>query len=72
MDLDRIFVRMCLTSRSKVRECILEAFSGPPDCGEYSPSYQRTVNCIQMCVLSRVPQVSSVFLLMFYLNSSKY
>nr|8OFK_AAA Chain AAA, Uricase [Gallus gallus]8OFK_BBB Chain BBB, Uricase [Gallus gallus]8OFK_CCC Chain CCC, Uricase [Gallus gallus]8OFK_DDD Chain DDD, Uricase [Gallus gallus]8OH8_AAA Chain AAA, Uricase [Gallus gallus]8OH8_BBB Chain BBB, Uricase [Gallus gallus]8OH8_CCC Chain CCC, Uricase [Gallus gallus]8OH8_DDD Chain DDD, Uricase [Gallus gallus] len=45
---------------SKVRECILEAFSGPPDCGEYSPSYQRTVNCIQMCVLSRVPQVQVI------------
>uniref|UniRef100_A0A8C3XYP0 Uricase n=1 Tax=Catharus ustulatus TaxID=91951 RepID=A0A8C3XYP0_CATUS len=38
----------------KIRECILEAFAGPPDCGEYSPSYQKTVNCIQMLVLSRL------------------
>uniref|UniRef100_A0A8C3N746 Uricase n=1 Tax=Geospiza parvula TaxID=87175 RepID=A0A8C3N746_GEOPR len=46
----------------KIRECILEAFAGPPDCGEYSPSYQKTVNCIQMLVLSRVPQVIEVVL----------
>uniref|UniRef100_A0A8C3K1Q4 Uricase n=1 Tax=Calidris pygmaea TaxID=425635 RepID=A0A8C3K1Q4_9CHAR len=48
---------------NKIRECILEAFTGPPDCGEYSPSYQKTVNTIQMCVLSKVPQVSSFLLL---------
>lgn len=62
------FVRTCVTSRKKIRECILEAFAGPPDCGEYSPSYQKTVNCIQMLVLSRVSQVSSFLLMMFYLN----
>ncbi|XP_057230821.1 uricase-like [Malurus melanocephalus] len=44
----------------KIRECILEAFAGPPDCGEYSPSYQKTVNCIQMHVLSRVSQVQVI------------
>lgn len=62
------FVRTCVTSRNKIRECILEAFAGPPDCGEYSPSYQKTVNCIQMHVLCKVPQVSSFLLLMFYFN----
>lgn len=62
------FVRACVTSRSKIRECILEAFAGPPDCGEYSPSYQKTVNCIQMHVLCKVPQVSSFLLLMVYFN----
>ncbi|XP_054067204.1 uricase-like isoform X1 [Rissa tridactyla] len=45
---------------NKIRECILEAFAGPPDCGEYSPSYQKTVNCIQMCVLSKVSQVQVI------------
>ncbi|XP_030134936.2 uricase isoform X1 [Taeniopygia guttata] len=44
----------------KIRECILEAFAGPPDCGEYSPSYQKTINCIQMLVLSRVSQVQVI------------
>lgn len=64
------FVRTCVTSRKKIRECILEAFAGPPDCGEYSPSYQKTVNCIQMLVLSRVSQVSSFLLMMCYLNAN--
>lgn len=72
MDLDRSFVRTCFISRAKVRDCILEAFSGPPDCGDYSPSYQKTINCIQMCVLSRVSQVLSFFLLMSYFNNSKH
>lgn len=65
------FVRTCVISRKKIRECILESFAGPPDCGEYSPSYQKTVNCIQMLVLSRVPQVSSFLLMMFYFNNSE-
>lgn len=65
------FCKNCFTSRAKVRKCILEAFSGPPDCGEYSPSYQKTVNCIQMRVLSQVSQVLSFFLLMFYLTIVK-
>lgn len=72
MDLDKDFVRTCVSSRNKVRECILEAFSGPPDCGEYSPSYQKTVNSIQMCVLSKVSQVTSFLLLMFYFNNSEH
>uniref|UniRef100_A0A8C3SSY3 Uricase n=1 Tax=Chelydra serpentina TaxID=8475 RepID=A0A8C3SSY3_CHESE len=42
--------------RDIVHESVLEAFSGPPDCGEYSPSYQKTVNDIQMLILARVPQ----------------
>uniref|UniRef100_A0A8B9CKV1 Uricase n=1 Tax=Anser brachyrhynchus TaxID=132585 RepID=A0A8B9CKV1_9AVES len=61
----------CIWYMNKVRECILEAFSGPPDCGEYSPSYQKTVNSIQMCVLSKVSQVTSFLLLMFYFNNSE-
>ncbi|CAM5162164.1 unnamed protein product [Natator depressus] len=40
-----------------VHECVLEAFSGPPECGEYSPSYQKTVNNIQKLILARVPQI---------------
>uniref|UniRef100_A0A8C6YPG7 Uricase n=1 Tax=Nothoprocta perdicaria TaxID=30464 RepID=A0A8C6YPG7_NOTPE len=47
---------------NKVRECVIEAFAGPPDCGVYSPSYQKTVNSIQMLILSRVSQVSSFLL----------
>uniref|UniRef100_A0A8C8RCI1 Uricase n=1 Tax=Pelusios castaneus TaxID=367368 RepID=A0A8C8RCI1_9SAUR len=43
-----------------VHECVLEAFSGPPDCGEYSPSYQKTVNDIQVLILARVPQIEEV------------
>uniref|UniRef100_A0A674IVE6 Uricase n=1 Tax=Terrapene triunguis TaxID=2587831 RepID=A0A674IVE6_9SAUR len=39
-----------------VHESVLEAFSGPPDCGEYSPSHQKTVNNIQMLTLARIPQ----------------
>ncbi|XP_019386731.1 PREDICTED: uricase-like [Crocodylus porosus] len=42
------------------RECVLEAFSGPPDCGKYSPSYQKTVNDIQMLILEKVPQVDII------------
>ncbi|XP_039341174.1 uricase-like [Mauremys reevesii] len=43
-----------------VHECVLEAFSGPPDCGEYSPSHQKTVNNIQMLTLARVPQIQEI------------
>ncbi|NXC16728.1 URIC Uricase, partial [Corythaeola cristata] len=45
---------------NQIRDCILEAFSGPPDSGEYSPSYQKTVNRIQMLVLSKTPQVQII------------
>ncbi|XP_010210308.1 PREDICTED: uricase-like [Tinamus guttatus] len=45
---------------NKVRECVIEAFSGPPECGEYSPSYQKTVNSIQMLILSKVSQVQVI------------
>ncbi|NXT86867.1 URIC Uricase, partial [Anhinga rufa] len=50
----------CVWYMTKIRECILEAFSGPPDCGEYSPSYQKTVNSIQMLILSKVSQVQVI------------
>ncbi|XP_006120349.2 uricase-like [Pelodiscus sinensis] len=43
-----------------VHQSVLEAFAGPPECGEYSPSYQKTVNDIQMLVLARVPQLKEV------------
>uniref|UniRef100_A0A8C0FZC1 Uricase n=1 Tax=Chelonoidis abingdonii TaxID=106734 RepID=A0A8C0FZC1_CHEAB len=45
-----------------VHECVLEAFSGPPDCGEYSPCHQKTINNIQMLILARVPQEIEVTL----------
>uniref|UniRef100_A0A8C6VGW9 Uricase n=1 Tax=Naja naja TaxID=35670 RepID=A0A8C6VGW9_NAJNA len=40
-------------------ESILDAFAGPPETGHYSPSYQKTVNCIQTYILERIPQASS-------------
>ncbi|XP_061486523.1 uricase-like [Rhineura floridana] len=41
-------------------ECVLDAFAGPPETGHYSPSYQKTVNCIQTCILDRIPQIEEV------------
>ncbi|CAM5135440.1 unnamed protein product, partial [Eretmochelys imbricata] len=51
-----------------VHECVLEAFSGPPNSGEYSPFHQKTVNDIQMLTLARVPQIqeTEVILNNFY------
>ncbi|XP_074859367.1 uricase-like [Carettochelys insculpta] len=43
-----------------VHRSILEAFSGPPESGEYSPSYQKTINDIQLLILARVPQIQEV------------
>uniref|UniRef100_A0A663E0A2 Uricase n=1 Tax=Aquila chrysaetos chrysaetos TaxID=223781 RepID=A0A663E0A2_AQUCH len=51
---------------NKICECILEAFAGPPDCGEYSPSYQKTVNSIQMLVLSKVQVIEVILNNTFY------
>ncbi|XP_026534231.1 uricase-like [Notechis scutatus] len=41
-------------------ESILDAFAGPPETGHYSPSYQKTVNCIQTYILERIPQIEEV------------
>uniref|UniRef100_A0A8D0HKX0 Uricase n=1 Tax=Sphenodon punctatus TaxID=8508 RepID=A0A8D0HKX0_SPHPU len=43
-----------------VHECALDAFSGPPETGHYSPSYQKTVNDIQMLILDTVPEIEAV------------
>ncbi|XP_062992990.1 uricase-like [Elgaria multicarinata webbii] len=41
-------------------ESTLDAFAGPPETGHYSPSYQKTVNCIQTYILDRLPEVEEV------------
>ncbi|XP_025027323.1 uricase-like [Python bivittatus] len=41
-------------------ESVLDAFAGPPETGHYSPSYQKTVNCIQTFILERIPQIEEV------------
>uniref|UniRef100_A0A663E092 Uricase n=1 Tax=Aquila chrysaetos chrysaetos TaxID=223781 RepID=A0A663E092_AQUCH len=56
----------CIWYTNKICECILEAFAGPPDCGEYSPSYQKTVNSIQMLVLSKVQVIEVILNNTFY------
>ncbi|XP_044288174.1 uricase-like [Varanus komodoensis] len=40
--------------------CVLDAFAGPPETGHYSPSYQKTVNCIQISLFEGVPQIEEV------------
>ncbi|XP_053106504.1 uricase-like [Hemicordylus capensis] len=41
-------------------ESALDAFAGPPETGHYSPSYQRTVNCIQTYIMERIPEIKEV------------
>ncbi|XP_062834162.1 uricase isoform X2 [Anolis carolinensis] len=41
-------------------ESALDAFAGPPETGHYSPSYQKTVNCVQEYILEKIPQVEEV------------
>ncbi|XP_042322063.1 uricase-like isoform X2 [Sceloporus undulatus] len=41
-------------------ECALDAFAGPPETGHYSPSYQKTVNCVQEYILEKIPEVAEV------------
>lgn len=43
-----------------MRNCILEAFAGPPDTGIFSPSVQNTLYIAQKDVLERVPQMSHI------------
>lgn len=41
-----------------MKETIIEKFAGPYDCGEYSPSVQKTLYDTQVLVLDRIPEVS--------------
>jgi len=43
-----------------VKDCILDAFAGPPDTGVFSPSAQNTVYIAQKNVLERIPQMSKI------------
>lgn len=43
-----------------VRNCILDAFAGPPDTGIFSPSVQNTLYIAQKDVLERIPQMSHI------------
>lgn len=45
--------------RDRVKETIIEKFAGPYDCGEYSPSVQKTLYDTQVLVLDRIPEVSN-------------
>ncbi|XP_078249190.1 uricase [Pogona vitticeps] len=40
--------------------CVLDAFAGPPETGHYSPSYQKTVNCIQEYILNEIKEIAEV------------
>nr|XP_028587935.1 uricase-like [Podarcis muralis] len=51
-------------------ECALDAFAGPPETGHYSPSYQKTVNCIQTYILDRLPQIEEVEVIMSNIHYS--
>ncbi|XP_054836347.1 uricase-like [Eublepharis macularius] len=51
-------------------EAALDAFAGPPETGHYSPSYQRTVYCIQTYILERVPQIEEVEVIMSNIHYS--
>jgi len=43
-----------------VKDCILDAFAGPPDTGIFSPSVQNTLYLAQKKVLERIPQMSKI------------
>ncbi|CAL8121738.1 unnamed protein product [Orchesella dallaii] len=43
-----------------VRDCILDAFAGPPDVGVFSPSVQNTLYLAQKRVLEKIPQMSHI------------
>ncbi|KAM3620554.1 uncharacterized protein V6R79_025275 [Siganus canaliculatus] len=47
-----------------VKETIVEKFAGPYDCGEYSPSVQKTLYETQVMVLDRVPEVDEIEIVM--------
>jgi len=43
-----------------VKDCILDAFAGPPDTGIFSPSVQNTLYLAQKKVLERIPQMAKI------------
>ncbi|CAG7828744.1 unnamed protein product [Allacma fusca] len=43
-----------------VRDCILDAFAGPPETGIFSPSVQNTLYLAQKKVLEEIPQMSKI------------
>ncbi|XP_062252073.1 uricase [Platichthys flesus] len=47
-----------------VRETIIERFAGPYDCGEFSPSVQKTLYETQVLVLDRIPEVDEIEIVM--------
>ena len=47
-----------------VKETIIEKFAGPYDCGEFSPSVQKTLYESQVLVLDRVPEVDEIEIVM--------
>ncbi|MBN3308786.1 URIC Uricase, partial [Amia calva] len=47
-----------------VRDTIVEKFAGPYDCGEYSPSVQKTLYETQLLVLDRVAEVEEIEIVM--------
>jgi len=47
-----------------VRDCILDAFAGPPDTGVFSPSVQNTLYIAQKNVLERIPQMAKIEVLL--------
>ena len=49
-----------LGCRNTVRDCILDAFAGPPDTGIFSPSVQNTLYLAQKKVLETIPQMSKI------------
>src|SRR5579863_7789352 len=46
--------------RHTVKNCILDAFAGPPKEGVFSPSAQNTLYIAQKSILDRVPQMSHI------------
>lgn len=49
---------------NRVKETIIEKFAGPYDCGEYSPSVQKTLYDTQVLVLDRIPEVDEIEVVM--------
>lgn len=47
---------------SLVKDLVVSTFFGPPDSGVYSPSVQKTLHEIAEAILSKVPEVKTVFL----------
>lgn len=47
-----------------VKEAIIEKFAGPYNCGEFSPSVQKTLYDTQVLVLDRVPEIDEIEMVM--------